>query len=363
MAAKQYPSLFIPGPVNVAAEVLQAQTGPMIGHRSDEFEALFARIQERLRQLFFTQSRVYVLAATGSAFQEAAIRNGVQQKVLNFVNGAFAQRWHEVSLGCDKVAARVDIAWGKAVTPEIVLQALAKNPDAEAITVVLNETSTGVFSPAGEIAAAVRANYPEVLIFVDAVSAFGGVKIPFDDWGLDICLASSQKALAIPPGLAVAAVSDRTLEKAKTVRGRGWYLDFVVLEKYLLRSTTPATPAISLMRALDLQLERIFAEGPEARFARHLALADRARRWAIENEFGLFAQAGYESPTVTTVANTRKIHVSAMLQAMTTQGYALSDGYGDLKGKSFRIAHMGDVTAEELEMVLRLLSAYLDGQT
>jgi aspartate aminotransferase-like enzyme len=361
MADQKYPSLFIPGPTNVPTEVLQAQTAPMIGHRSDEFEAMFARIQTHLRQLFYTDSRVYVLAASGSAFQEAAIRNGVQRKVVNFVNGAFAQRWYDVSLGCDKEAVRVDIPWGQPVTAEVVLAGLAAQPDAEAITVVLNETSTGVFSPAGEIAAAVRANYPDTLIFVDAVSGFGGVKIPFDEWALDICLASAQKALAVPPGLAVAAVSDRTLTRAKTVKGRGWYLDFLNLEKYLQRSTTPATPAISLMRALDVQLARIMAEGPENRFERHAALAARTRQWAIDNEFSLYAQAGYESPTVTNIANTREVNVSAMLKRLIVEGFELSNGYGDLKGKAFRIAHMGDLTQAELEMMLDRATAYLDG--
>jgi aspartate aminotransferase-like enzyme len=360
MTDQVYPSLFIPGPVNVADEVLQAQAAPMIGHRSDEFEAMFGRIQANLRRLFYTEARVYVLAASGSAFQEAAIRNGVQRKVINFVNGAFAQRWHEVSLGCDKTAHKVDVPWGQPVTPEVVLTALAADPDAEAITVVFNETSTGVLSPVGEIAAAVRANYPDTLIFVDAVSGFAGVKIPFDAWGLDICLSSSQKALAVPPGLAVAAVSDRTLAKAKTVKGRGWYLDFLMLEKYLLRSTTPATPAISLMRSLDLQLARIMAEDPEKRFARHAALAKRTHQWVVDNEFSLYAQAGFESPTVTNIANTREIEVAAMLKAMQAQGFELSDGYGELKGKAFRIAHMGDLTQAELETMLTTLTAYLE---
>ena len=360
MPNEHYPRLFIPGPTAVDSDVLQAQTLPMIGHRSDEFEALFARVQDKLRRLFYTESRVYILAASGSAFQEAAIRNGVRSKVLNFVNGAFARRWHEVSLGCDKIAIPIEVAWGQAVTPDVVLAALTQHPDAEAITVVLNETSTGVCSPVGEIAAAVRANYPEVLLFVDAVSGFAGLKILFDEWGLDLCLSSSQKALAVPPGLAVAAVSDRTLEKAKTVSGRGWYLDFLNLEKYLLRSTTPATPAISLMRALDVQLERIFAEGLETRFARHQALAERTRRWALDNEFALFAQAGYESPTVTNIANIRQVNVSAMLQAMRQQGYELSNGYGDLKGKAFRIAHMGNLTQEALETCLNALNGYLN---
>lgn len=360
MTAKRYPNLFIPGPTNVAASVLQAQTAPMIGHRSDEFEALFTRIQEKLRRLFYTDSRVYILAASGSAFQEAAIRNGVQHKVINFVNGAFSQRWHEVSLGCEKTAVRIDVDWGKAITPEIVLNALAAHEGAEAITVVLNETSTGVYSPVGDIAAVVRAGYPGVLIFVDAVSAFAGTKIPFDDWDLDICLASSQKALAVPPGLAVAAVSNRTLEKAKSVKGRGWYLDFLILEKYMARNTTPATPAISLARALDIQLDRILAEGLVARFQRHHSLAARTRAWAIDNEFGLFAQPGYESPTVTTVVNMRGINIAAMLAAMGEQGFALSNGYGNLKGKTFRIAHMGDVTFEGMEIMLSALTQYLN---
>ena len=362
MTETSYPSLFIPGPTNVANEVLQAQTRPMIGHRSQAFEALFARIQEKLRRLFYTDCRVYLLAASGSAFQEAAIRNGVQRQVINFVNGAFSQRWHEVSLGCDKTATRVDVAWGQAITPEVVLAGLEQHPEVEALTVVLNETSTGVYSPVGEIAAAVRANYPQVLLFVDAVSGLAGTKIPFDEWGLDICLASSQKALALPPGLAVAAVSDRTLERAKSVSGRGWYLDFLVLEKYMARSTTPATPAISLAWALDAQLDRIFAEGLEQRFQRHHALANRTRTWATDNGFGLLAQPGYESPTVTAVANTREVDVAAMLTAMRENGYALSNGYGDLKGRTFRIAHMGDVTAEEMETVLALLSDYLTGR-
>lgn len=359
MTQNPYPSLFIPGPTDVAEAVLAAQTTPMIGHRSDEFEALFAEIQEKMKALFFTQSRVYMLAASGSAFQEAAIRNGVSRKVINFVNGAFSQRWHEVSLGCDKEAVLVDMAWGKAVTPQIVLDALAKYSDAEAITIVLNETSTGVYSPVGDIAAAVKAQYPNLLIFVDAVSGFAGVKIPFDQWGLDICLTSSQKALAVPPGLAFAAVSDRTLEKAKQVKGRGWYLDFLTLEKYMLRRTTPATPAISLARALNVQLNYIMAEGIEARFDRHARLAAKTRAWAIDHQFDLFAEPGYESPTVTTIANTRGVDIAAMLKAMEEQGYVFSDGYGHLKGQTFRVAHMGNVTDAQMEVALNAIAAYL----
>ncbi|HYN90234.1 MAG TPA: aminotransferase class V-fold PLP-dependent enzyme [Ardenticatenaceae bacterium] len=206
--------LFIPGPTDVRPEILAAQDAPMIGHRSDEFESLFAKVEEQLQWLFFTQYRVYILASSGSGLQEGAIRNAVRDRVINFVNGAFSQRWHEVSKGCGKEAIRVDVEWSTAVKPAQVGQALEaalRDGPVDAITVVHNETSTGVTSPVGEIAATVREISPETLVLVDAVSSFGGARIPFDEWGLDVCLTSSQKAMALPPGLAFAAVSDRVL--------------------------------------------------------------------------------------------------------------------------------------------------------
>ena len=238
-ATKPPQRLFIPGPTDVLPDVLMAQTEPMIGHRSDEFEALFAKVEEQLKRLYYTNSRVYIVAATGTGLHEAAIRNGVRGRVLNFVAGAFGQRWHQVSVGCDKDALRVEVEWNTAVKVDDVarsLDAALREGPVDAITVVHNETSTGVISPLGEIAAAVRSLSPNTLIMADAVSSFAGVKIPFDEWGLDVCLTSSQKALALPPGLAFCAVSDRVLERAAQVKGRGWYFDFLNLEKALLRN-------------------------------------------------------------------------------------------------------------------------------
>ncbi len=356
---RNHPFLFIPGPTNVRPDVLEAQTEAMIGHRTPEFEALFAECEDKLKQMFFTTQRVYITASSGSGLQEAAIRNGVQNKVVNFVAGAFGQRWHDVSAGCGKQAVRVDIEWGKAVKPEDVDAALRQHPDAEAITVVHNETSTGVASPVGEIAALVREKYPHVLIFVDAVSSFSGVRLPFDEWGLDVMLTSSQKALSLPPGLAFAAVSDRTLERAKTVTGRGWYFDFLVLEKYLQRNTTPATPAISLMRALRVELEHIFAEGLEARFARHQALAEHTRRWALARGFTMLSEEGYHSPTVSNIANTRQIDVKALNSFLKERGMVISNGYGKLKDISFRIAHMGWITQDHLDRLFTAIDEFL----
>lgn len=354
--------LFIPGPTDVLPEVLQAQAAPMIGHRSDEFESLFAKIEQQLKELYFTQSRVYILAASGSGLHEAAIRNAVSQRVLCFVNGAFSERWYNCAVGCDKEAIRVDVEWNTAVKPEQVAAALEdalRNGPVEAITVVHNETSTGVTSPVGEIATVVRQLSPDTLIMVDAVSSFAGTRIPVDEWGLDICLTSAQKCLAAPPGLAFCSVSDRLLEKAKSVKGRGWYFDFLNLEKSLQKSTTPATPAISLMRALSVQLDHIFAEGLEARFARHHRLAARTQQWAVAQGYELMAEEGYRSPTVTNVANNRQTPIGKLNDYLATLGMEISDGYGSYKGKAFRIAHMGEINDADLDRLFAAIEEFL----
>ena len=359
MTTKKHPSLFIPGPTNVRPDVLAAQTEAMIGHRSADFEALFAECEAKLKQLFFTDRRVYISASSGSGLQEAAIRNGVRRRVVNFVNGAFADRWHQVSVGCAKDAIKVDVEWGKAVKPELVDQVLQQHSDVDAITVVHNETSTGTASPIKEIAALVHEKYPNTLILVDAVSSFSGLKLPFDEWGLDVMLTSSQKALSIPPGLAFAAVSDRLLEQAKTIEGRGWYFDFLIMEKYLQRNTTAATPAISLMRALRTELDHILEEGLEARFARHQALAERTRSWAIERGFKMFSEEGYHSVTVSTISNTLNIDVAALNKFLRERGMLISNGYGNLKGATFRIAHMGYLTIDDMDKLLAAIDEFL----
>lgn len=364
--AKPPQRLFIPGPTDVLPDVLVAQDAPMIGHRSDEFEALFAKCEAQLKQLFETQQRVYIVAASGSGLQEAAIRNCVGGRVVCFVNGAFSQRWHDVAVGCDKQVVRVDVEWNTAVKPQTVADALAAALQAgpvDAITVVHNETSTGVVSPAAEIAAAVRAVSPDTLVLVDAVSSFAGTRIAVDEWGIDVLLTSAQKALALPPGLSFCSVSDRALERAKSVKGRGWYFDFLNLEKSLKKNTTPATPAISLMRALSVQLDHIFAEGPAARQARHARLAECTQQWAVRNGFALMAEEGYRSPTVTTVTNTRGIDVEALNAFLAGEGMEISNGYGVYKDKAFRIAHMGEVQDSDLDRLFAAIERFLTSQS
>lgn len=347
--------LFIPGPVSVSSEVALAQARPMIGHRGADFETLFARIQPKLRQVFATQHRVYISTSSGTGLQEAAVRNCVRRRCLNLVNGAFSERWHQITLANGKEGVKLEVPWGHAIRPEQVEEALAQG-GFDAVTVVHNETSTGVMNPLAEIAQVVK-RHEDVLLLVDAVSSLGGVAIDCDGLGLDVLLTSSQKCLGLPPGLSFCAVSDRALERARTVPNRGYYFDFLELEKYLLRNQTPATPAISLLFALDVQLDRMLAEGLEARYARHARMAARVQGWAAER-YALFAEEGYRSLTVTTVSNVRQIDVPALNRHLRAQGMVISDGYGLLKGQTFRIAHMGDTTEADVERLLAAIDAF-----
>ena len=349
--------LFIPGPTDVHPAVLAAQAQTMIGHRGADFQNLFARIQPKLQQVFFTRSRVYISTSSGTGLQEAAMRNCVEKNVLCCVNGAFSERWYQVVIANGKQATRIDVEWGKAILPEMVDAVLAQG-GFDAVAIVHNETSTGVASPIREIAALVRERYPDVMIMVDAVSSLGGVEIDFNSWGLDVLFTSSQKCFALPPGLSFAAVSDRALAKAQRVQNRGLYFDFVELEEQLLKNQTPSTPAISLMWALDAILDRMLAEGLANRFERHAQMAKRTQSWADE-KYALFAQENYRSQTVTCVSNTRKTDIKALNKFLRERGMEISDGYGNLKNTTFRIAHMGEIGMNDLNMVIALIDEFI----
>lgn len=352
--------LFIPGPTDVDPDVLQAQNQPMIGHRSQAFYDLFTGLQPKLRQVLQTEHRVFVTASSGTGLQEAAMRNCVGQAVLVCVCGAFGDRWYQVAQANGKRADRVEAEWGQPNLPAQVSAALEAG-SYDAVAIVHNETSTGVENPVGEIAAAARQLDPDILVLVDAVSSAGGADIPTDRWGVDVLFTSSQKAFALPPGLAMAAVSDRALARAAEVENRGWYFDFVKLEKYLTeRKSTPATPAISLIYALDHQLDRILEEGLDARFKRHAALAERARSWG-QQHFDLFAAEGYRSQTVTTIRKTSAIDVPALNQFLGQRGMVLANGYGPIKEQTFRIGHMGELKLTDLEQLLAAIDEFMKG--
>ena len=363
MSQSDHTKLFLPGPVEVRREILQAQTQWMIGHRTGEFADLFARLQGKLKRAFFTDSRVYVSGSSGSGLWEGAIRCGVrdQSRVLHLTGGAFSERWAHISRANGKQVDCIQVDWGRAHTADMVADALARQRY-DAVCAVHNETSTGVTNPIQAIGEVVN-QQADTLFFVDTVSGFLGTDLRVDDWGIDIALTSSQKAFALPPGIAFAAVSDRLLQRAESIPNRGYYFDFLTLEKSLLKNNTPSTPPVALMYAADVQMDAILAEGIEARWARHRDMRDKTHEWALARGFGLYAQEGYRSDTVTTVDNTRGIDVNAMGAYMESEvGYAMDKGYGAIKGKTFRLPHMGDVTMDLLQEVLGGIDAFMAQQ-
>ena len=345
-----YKKLFIPGPTHVREKILQAQAAPMIGHRAKEYSDLQAAVTTKLQQLLYTQQRVYLYACSSTGMMEGSVRQASTRRILNTVCGAFSKRWFQITAANGVPCDKVEVPMGQAITPELVDEALSKG-DYDAITIVMNETSTGLTNPVADIAALIHEKYPDVLILVDAVSGMAGVKIEFDAWGLDVCLAGVQKCFALPAGLTVCAVSDRARERAQQIESPGYYFSYAQMDKRYEKHQTPATPAISLIQALNAQMDDILAEGLENRWRRHEEMATTVQDWA-RRYFGLYSDERYLSNTVTNVENTRGISVAGLNEELGKRGAMISNGYGDLKEKCFRIAHMGDLTLDDVKWLL-----------
>lgn len=342
-----YKKLFIPGPTHVDDEILEAMAVPMIGHRDSLYSDLHGAVVTKLKKFLGTDGHIYLSTSSSTGMMEGAIRNLVHKKVLMTDCGAFSKRWAEIAELNGKEIDIIKVEMGQATTPEMVDEYLAQG-GFEAVCITHNETSTGVMNPIQEIGALVKEKYPDVLVCVDAVSSMAGTEIKVDEWNLDVVLAGTQKAFALPPGLCVVTVSDRALEKSLSVENRGYYFNFEELEKKAVKDQTPATPAISLVNALNVQLDRIYAEGVDNRFQRHLDMAEHVRWWTRKN-FALYSDEKYLSPTVTNVHNTREIDVGGLNAELAKRGAMLSNGYGALKGKCFRIAHMGDLQISDVQ--------------
>jgi aspartate aminotransferase-like enzyme len=274
--------------------------------------------------------------------------------VLNCMCGAFSDKWFDVSKRCGKEAEALQVEWGQPITPELVDAALAKG-GFDAVTLIHNETSTGVRSPLKEIAAVVK-KHPGVLLIVDTVSSFSTEAIPMDELGIDVLLTGSQKALALPPGMALFAVSEAGFERAATIKNRGYYFDFIEFRKNQAEDMTPSTPVISHIYALRSKLEDIFAEGPENRYARHAKLNGLVHEWVKKNGFEFFAADGYRSLSLTCVKNNREVDTAEWIKRLREKYHCVIDGgYGKIKGKTFRVSNMGDETEETISQLLSWL--------
>jgi ATP-dependent HslUV protease ATP-binding subunit HslU len=269
--------LFTPGPTEVAPEILREMARPVIGHRGEEMQSILGDLLPRARQLFGAPAHeIFITASSATGLWEAAIRNCVARRVLVPVCGAFSERFLEVAVGCGVAADRLDFEWGRPVEPQAVHERLAGGKY-DAVALVHNETSTGVVNPLAAVAEAVR-QHPDVLLLLDVVSSLGGVPVEVARHGIDVALASVQKCLALPPGLALCAVSERAMARSRGQQGKGYYFDFVRLKGYFDRRMPMATPSVSHIFALQAQLRRIEAGGFEERYARHHAMAEVVRR-------------------------------------------------------------------------------------
>jgi len=350
--------LMTPGPTQVRPEILKELATPQIHHRSPEFSDLYEAIQPKLQQLLYTKNAVLLFTSSSTGAMESAVTNLVGRRCLNLVNGAFSKRWHEITLGNGIPCDAFSVDWNVAIKPEMVDEQL-KNGAYDAVTLVFNETSTGMLNPLPEIAEVV-AQYQDVFLLVDAVSGMAGTKIETDMWKIDFVLAGVQKAFALPAGLAVAAVSERALERAKLVPPRSYYFSLPHMYKSHLKNQTPSTPAIPQMYALNAQLDDMLAEGLDRRFARHETMAGIVQSWA-RHHFDIYPEDGYWSPTLTCIENTREIDVASLIKTLADEyNVRISNGYGDIKGKTFRIAHMGDTQVGEVEGLLKVIETVLD---
>jgi aspartate aminotransferase-like enzyme len=353
---------FLPGPTEVRPEILAAGTRPMIGHRGKGMEELLAGVQPILRDVFRTARPVYIATASATGLMEGALRNGARRRVLSLVNGAFSERFFTIAKACGLEADALTLPLGEAHTPEMLADAL-RGGDYDAVTVVHSETSTGVLNPIAELAR-VAHEAGDVVLLVDSVTGIAGAPVETDAWGLDFILTGSQKALALPPGLALGVAQPNILERAKGKPGRGVYFDFIEFEKNVQKNQTPNTPAVSLLYSLAAQLERIREETIEARWARHEAMARRTWAWVDEMrerglEMRVLAPEGYRSPTVTCITVPEGETGSGVTRALKERGYTIASGYGTLKDATIRIGHMGDHTVEELEELLGELTMLL----
>jgi aspartate aminotransferase-like enzyme len=351
---------FLPGPTEVRKEILETMLRPMISHRGAEYEEILQRIHARLKPLFGTARPVYVVSASGTGSMEMAIRNGTRRHVLSIVGGGFGSRFASLAKECGRDVTRLNVPLDEAVRADDVRAALDAG-EYDAVTMVHSESSTGVLADVAAVGAVVRER-DDVLLLVDGVTSVGAMPIAMDAWGVDFYFTGSQKALALPPGLSFAAVSQRLLERASSIPNRGYYLDVPKHEEFTAKHQSPVTPPVSLIYALDMQLADVEREGLDARFERHASMARACHRWASSGDRAdlgvcVFPKSPMRSPTVSCFTITRR--TPSIVHRMREQGYVIGGGYGELSGTTFRIGHMGDHTLGGVEAMLEVLDGVL----
>lgn len=349
---------FLPGPTEVHPDVLEAQTRPMISHRGPAINELMKELQAGLETVFLTRRPVFIVTSSATGLMEAGVRNAGRERILSLVNGAFSKRFADIARACGFEVDELEVPWGAAHDPDELSDRL-EGGSYDAVTMVHSETSTGVLNNVRALSA-VAAEHEDVLVLVDSVSGFGGAELRPDEWGIDFLLTGSQKSFALPPGLAFGVASERMLERSATAQRKGVYFDLLKYQSSQEKWQSPSTPGLSTMYALQVQLERMQAEGMPGRWARHAAMAERTYAWVHEMraagvDLEVLAPEGYRSPCVTAIRTGGELATEAP-KAMRERGWVIGGGYGKLKPTTFRIGHMGDHTVEGLSAMLDVLT-------
>lgn len=347
--------LFTVGPVACYPEVLEAMGRQMVSHRSKEYINLHFETVRHLQDLLETENPVFLFSSTGTGFMEAAVRNCVSKKMIVCVNGSFGKRFAEVAEANGREAVKVVTNLGEPVTPGMIKEALDANPDAEAVAITHNETSTGMLNDLSSLTKVVK-NYDK-MCFVDGVSSMGGTEIKVDAWNIDIMFSSSQKCFGVPPGIGIGSVSQRALDVSTGMPNKGWYFDLKVWEKtHSGGKGTPMTSTIPQVAGLNAALKMIKClGGKKAYFDLY-----KKRNMAIRNgikEYGLdtYAKKGYESPTVNCIVAPEGMTGPEVYYAMRNHGFELAQGYGDLKPATFRVGNMGWIPDGYISEMLQVL--------
>lgn len=349
--------LFLPGPVDVAPEVLAAQAKPMLVFPGPEYEDLIHRVQEKIRRIFLTQNLVTPIGLSGPGMQEILIRNFVQRRVLCCINGGVSQQWADIAAAAGVEVIALEAEWGEPIFPAEFRAALETHP-VDAITLLHVEPTTGVINPLAELAEIAAAVQPEALLMVDASSSLGGIPFDTDGWSIPVVFSEGQECLALPPGLSLLALSNSAFERANIVENRGYAFDLTRFNKLHRQGGLPGIPPLSLIYALDAQCDRILLEGLESRCERHAGLAEQVQGWLQNAGFPLIALPGYQSATLTAFRNVTGWNFTDLDQYLLQRGLRIANGAGMFKDRVFRIALMGEVTQADIEALTLALSEY-----
>ncbi|MGZ7049422.1 MAG: pyridoxal-phosphate-dependent aminotransferase family protein [Methanobacterium sp.] len=356
--------LMIPGPTNVAPRVLKSMSNAIINHRSPEFAKILVETNEMMSEIFETQNQSYTITGSGTAAMEAAVGNILNKgdKILNIVGGKFGQRFAQIAEANKGISIVHDVEWGKGVNPKDVKNILEEDDEIKAVTIVHNETSTGVSNPIDEVGNIVK-DY-DALYVVDTVSSLGGDDVFVDGYNIDICVTGSQKCLAAPPGMAAITVSDDAWKVIDKVDSNSYYLDIKKYKKYAGNEPpeTPYTPSVSLMYAMRESLYMIMEEGLESRIKRHHLAAEATRNGVKAIGLEIFADEDVSSATVTAIRMPEGVSDKDMRGTMRDKyKIVLAGGQDHLKGNVFRIGHLGNVSYKDIVSTISALEMTLKG--